>query len=74
MLMQVQVFQQPAIKACLFWTTKIHTLSFVFPKFIREQNICYKMMQLEQGGERLHAILNRIEKKLVTQQPDIGYS
>ena len=45
-------------------TTKIHTLSFVFPKFIREQNICYKMLQLEQGGERLHAILNRIEKKL----------
>ena len=37
---------------------------FVFPKFIREQNICYKMLQVEQGGERLHAILNRIEKKL----------
>ena len=25
LLLHVQVFQQPAIKACLFWTTKIHT-------------------------------------------------
>ena len=35
----------------------------VFPNFIRQQNICYKMLKLEQEGERLHHVLKMIEKK-----------
>ena len=42
---------------------KIHSLSYVFPKFIRTQNICHKMLKLEQAGERLHSQLNAIEQR-----------
>ena len=44
-------------------TRKMHSLSYVFPRFIREQNICYKMLKLEQEGERLHHVLNEIERR-----------
>ena len=39
-------------------------LIFVFPKFIREQNLCYKMLKLEQAGEKVHSILNDLERLL----------
>ena len=41
-------------------TKKIHTLVYVMPKYIREQNICHLMLKLEQAGEKLHNILNTI--------------
>ena len=43
---------------------KSHSLVFVFPKFIREQNLCYKMLKLEQAGEKLHSTLNELERLL----------
>ena len=52
-------------------TRKMHSLSYVFPRFIREQNICYKMLKLEQEGERLHHVLNEIERRYenIKKQP-----
>ena len=44
-------------------TRKMNSLIMVFPNFIRQQNICYKMLKLEQEGERLHHVLKMIEKK-----------
>ena len=44
-------------------TRKLHIVSYVLPKIIRSdtsKNICYEYMKFEQGGERLHAILNKI--------------
>lgn len=45
-------------------TRKIHSLSVVFPKYIREQNIVYQMLKLEQEGERIHKELNQLEQSL----------
>ena len=42
---------------------KIQSLAFVL-KNSSEKKMCYKMMKVEQAGENLHAILNKIEKRL----------
>ena len=42
-------------------TRKMHTLSFVMPKLIREDrsdNFCFKLLQIEQAGEKLHHTWN----------------
>ena len=42
-------------------TRKMHTLRFVMPKLIREDksdNFCYKLLKIEQAGEKLHHIWN----------------
>ena len=39
----------------------MHTLSFVIPRIIREDksdNYSYKLLQIEQAGEKLHHIWN----------------
>ena len=46
-------------------TRKMHSLAVVFPKYIREQNIVYKMLKLEQAGEALHKELNDLERSLI---------
>ena len=46
-------------------TRKMHSLAVVFPKYIREQNIVYKMLKLEQAGEALHKELNNLERSLL---------
>ena len=32
--------------------------------YLREKNMCFKMMKVEQAGEKLHATLNNIERRL----------
>ena len=42
-------------------TRKMHIISFVLPRVIRQDrtlNMCYKLLQVEQAGERLHHIWN----------------
>ena len=46
----------------------MHSLSVVFPKYIREQNIVYKMLKLEQAGEALHKELNDLERSLLNMR------
>ena len=44
-------------------TRKMHVLSIVAPKQIREQGAVYKMLKIEQQGEKLHMELNEKEKQ-----------
>ena len=46
-------------------TPKMHILSCVLPKHIREQKIYYKMLKVEQEGERINKVLNEIETTLI---------
>ena len=42
-------------------TRKMHVLSFVLPKYIREKGMYYEFLCLEQAGERAHNIFNQGE-------------
>ena len=44
-------------------TRKMHVLSIVAPRQIREQGCVYKMMKIEQQGEKLHKQLNDKDKQ-----------
>ena len=46
-------------------TPKMNILSCVMPKHIREQKIYYKMLKVEQEGERVNKVLNEIETTLI---------
>ena len=47
-------------------TRKMHLLSFVIPKIIREDtsnhNICFKFLKVEQAGERFHNVWNTLTR------------
>ena len=40
------------------FTRKMHVLSLVLPKYIREKGMYYEFLCLEQAGERAHNRLN----------------
>ena len=44
-------------------TRKMHVLSIVAPKQIREQGAVYKMMKIEQQGEKIHKQLNDLDRQ-----------
>ena len=44
-------------------TRKMHVLSIVAPKQIREQGSVYRMMKIEQQGEKLHKKLNDLDRQ-----------
>ena len=44
-------------------TRKMHVLSIVAPKQIREQGAVYKMMKIEQKGEQIHKQLNDLDSQ-----------
>ena len=44
-------------------TRKMHVLSIIAPKQIREQGSVYKMMKIEQQGEKLHKKLNDLDRQ-----------
>ena len=41
----------------------MHVLSIVAPKQIREQGAVYKMMKIEQQGEKIHKQLNDLDRE-----------
>ena len=47
-------------------TRKMHVLSLVLPKYIREKGMYYEFLCLEQAGERAHNRLNTAEKIFAT--------
>ena len=46
-------------------TRKMHVLSIVAPKQIREQKLVYKILKLVEAGENLHCKLNKLERQYV---------
>ena len=44
-------------------TRKMHVLSIIAPKQIREQGSVYKMMKIEQQGVKLHKKLNDLDRQ-----------
>ena len=44
-------------------TRKMHVLSIVAPKQIREQGLVYKILKLVESGENLHCKLNKLERQ-----------
>ena len=47
-------------------TRKMHVLSIILPKHIRKDGDYYEHLKLEQAGERLHNVLNQLERQYVT--------
>ena len=44
-------------------TRKIHVLSIVAPRKIREQGAVYRMMKIEQQGKKIHKQLNDLDRQ-----------
>ena len=48
-------------------TRKMHVLSIVAPKQIKEQKLAYKMFKVEQMGESIHKTFNELERRFANQ-------
>ena len=48
-------------------TRKMHVLSCVMPKFVR-QGTTYKFLKIEQKAENLHCVFNNIERRFLYQK------
>ena len=48
-------------------TRKMHVLSCVMPKFVR-QGIFYKFLKIEQKAENLHCVFNNLERRFLYQK------
>ena len=45
-------------------TRKMHVLSCVLPRYVREGNV-YKYLKILQKGENLHAVFNQLERRFI---------
>ena len=48
-------------------TRKMHVLSCVMPKFVRQGTV-YKFLKIEQKAENLHCVFNNLERRFLYQK------